>query len=257
MGNWGALTDELDRWAGAGRVATLWWRDDDAAAPAPALDRLLAARARLGVPLALAVVPASAEEAAADAIGADREATVLQHGYAHRNHAGSGERKAELGEGRPAADSLADIASGRRRLETLFGARLAPILVPPWNRIAEALVAGLSDAGYTGFSAYGPRRHARPAPGLAQVNTHIDPIDWRGSRGFVGEAAALDLAIGHLRARRTGAADGDEPTGLLSHHLVHDAAAWRFIQALVAATRAHPAARWIGVRDAFATALAT
>ena len=53
------LTDEFDRWADQGLTATLWWRDDDAIAPTPALDRLLDAAGP--VPLTLAVIPALAE----------------------------------------------------------------------------------------------------------------------------------------------------------------------------------------------------
>ena len=30
MADWTDLTEELDRWALAGRRATFWWRDDDA-----------------------------------------------------------------------------------------------------------------------------------------------------------------------------------------------------------------------------------
>src|SRR5216684_8019215 len=53
--DWLDLERELDAWRAAGRSATLWWRDDDAVRPTPALDRLLAIAA--GVPLALAVIP--------------------------------------------------------------------------------------------------------------------------------------------------------------------------------------------------------
>ena len=52
--------------------------------------------------------------------------------------------------------------------------------------------------------------------------------------------------------RRTGEMDDAEPTGLLSHHLVHDEAAWRFIDDYIEATKSHPAARWISAREAFA-----
>jgi hypothetical protein len=44
-----------------------------------------------------------------------------------------------------------------------------------------------------------------------------------------------------LRARRTGEADFDEPTGLLTHHLAHDEAAWAFVDGFLAALRRHPA----------------
>ena len=38
---WQKFADELARWSDAGREVELWWRDDDAARPTPALDRLL------------------------------------------------------------------------------------------------------------------------------------------------------------------------------------------------------------------------
>jgi hypothetical protein len=87
------------------------------------------------------------------------------------------------------------------------------------------------------------------------VNTHVDVIDWHGGRGFLGEAAALDLLIGHLSARRQGRADPDEPTGLLTHHLVHDADTWRFLENLQDFIRDHPGdqppARFIEPAEAF------
>ena len=58
--SWSELTEELDAWATAGRCATLWWRDDDAAQPGPALERLLALSAGHGWPVTLAVIPAKA-----------------------------------------------------------------------------------------------------------------------------------------------------------------------------------------------------
>ncbi len=248
MTGWHSLTEELDRWADQGLTATLWWRDDDAARPDPALDRLLGL---CPVPLALAVIPKLVHEAAAGAILAHGSATVIQHGYAHRNHAAEGEPKAEFGDGRDAGAALHELALGRRRLRALFGDRFAPVLAPPWNRLAASLTARLASVGLTGLSTYGPRASAEPARELSQVNSHIDVIDWRGSRGFVGEDAALGLAIDHLGARRTAAVDPVEPTGLLSHHRVHDAPTWRFIEAFIAATGRHGAARWLAVGDAF------
>ncbi|MEE8444993.1 MAG: hypothetical protein V3S44_06550, partial [Alphaproteobacteria bacterium] len=50
--------------------------------------------------------------------------------------------------------------------------------------------------------------------------------------------------IGHLAARRTGAAAAGEPTGILTHHRDHDAACWNFLDRLVGAVRSHPAAGW-------------
>ena len=252
-GAWDGLARELDAWGAAGRVATLWWRDDDAVQPTPALDRLLDMAGSRNAKLALAVIPAPAVPELAQRL-AGGAASVLQHGFAHRSHAGPGEKKTELGTQRPAATVLAELAAGGTRLARLFAGTavpVLPVLVPPWNRIAGPIVAGLAATGFTGLSTYNARAAGLAAPRLLQVNTHADIIDWRGSRGFVGEAAALGLVAGHLAARRLGAADADEPTGLITHHLVHDEACWRFCGHLAEAAAAHPAARWLAAPDIF------
>ena len=251
MSDWAALTRELDRWAEAGRRAGLWWRDDDIERPDPALSRLIALAQGVRVPLALAVIPATASAALAPLFAPHDNIALLQHGYAHRNHAADGAKKAELGTERPLALAVGELGMGRQRLDALFGTRAVAALVPPWNRIAPGLVPMLPELGYTGLSTYGARRRPAPVRGLAQVNTHVDIVDWRTSRGFVGTAAALTLLLGHLSARRNGTADGAEPTGLLTHHRVHDKACWRFLDALFAHTAGHPGARWLGARELF------
>src|SRR5262245_19543678 len=102
MSTWRDLQDEAARWAEAGRAADLWWRDDDAADTGPALDRLIALQRDSGVPLALAVVPARATPALADRLAGEPGIAVVQHGYAHTNHAAAGAKKVELGLERPA-----------------------------------------------------------------------------------------------------------------------------------------------------------
>ena len=99
---WPDLVAELDRWAAAERNATFWWRDDDAAAVTEPLLRLLELCRRHGVPLALAVIPQPADPALAALIArSDAPVTVMQHGFAHRNHAPEGAKSAELGDHRP------------------------------------------------------------------------------------------------------------------------------------------------------------
>ena len=71
-------------------------------------------------------------------------------------------------------------------------------------------------------------------------------------RGFLGTAEALDLLAGHLRARRLGAADVAEPSGLLSHHGAHDEACWAFLDELLGRLAEHPAARFVAADEAFA-----
>ncbi len=250
---WEALSQELDAWAAARRRAALWWRDDDALEASAALERLLGLAAARGVPLALAVIPARASQALARRVEtAPPRTALLQHGYAHRNHAPANEKKAEFGAHRPASAVLEELARGRAHMEDLFGAAAAPVLVPPWNRIAPGLLPRLPGLGLRGLSTYRARAAAEPVPGLVQTNAHVDLMRWPEPRGFRGEAEALALLVGHLRARRLGEADADEPTGLLSHHAAHDEAGWAFLERLLARLGEHPAARFVTAGEAFA-----
>lgn len=253
MTTWRDLNEELDAWTAAGRRATLWWRDDDAVEPSPELDRLLALAADRDLPLALAVIPARASRALAEWLQAQSaRAALLQHGYAHQNHAPTGEKKAELGAHRPVDVVLEELARGWECMTALFGDTWAPILVPPHNRIDGRVVQGLSELGFRGLSTDGPRAAVLAAPGLVQVNTHLDIMHWPDPRGFLGEAESLDLLIAHLRARRLGDVDATEPTGLLTHHSAHDGPAWAFLEALLDRLAGHAAARFVEAGEAFA-----
>lgn len=250
MTGWEDLTAELDAWTAAGRAATLWWRDDDATQPSAALDWLIELVNQFEVPVALAVVPAGLHSELAIRLVEEPRVAVLQHGYAHTNHAPPGEGKAELGLHRPINQTLGELSAGWLALGRVFGDAWLKVMVPPYNRIAPSLAAALPAAGYTGLSTYEARRDT--PPGLVQVNTHVDIMDWVHTRGFLGEEPTLALLIGHLRARREGRVDSSEPTGLLTHHLAHDAPAWGFIERLLGALRGQAAVRWLAAADAFA-----
>ncbi len=254
MSAWQRLDAELDLWRAAGRRADLWCRDDDASRDSPALDRLLERARDAEIPVALAVIPALVEPGLVDAVAQARVATVVQHGYAHRNHAPPGARNWELGMHRPVTRTLAELAAGRASLESRFGRRFRPVLVPPWNRIDPLVVERLPDAGFAGISTFGPRAAAHPVSGLLQCNTHVDLIAWRRDRAFIGVAAAIDRLVAHLESRRQGAVDPAEPTGILTHHLDLDAAAWEFLADLFARTRDHGAATWLDVDAVFGRA---
>lgn len=233
--SWQLFFDELARWRDAGRRVDFWWRDDDATEPTAALERLVALSGDTATPLALAVIPADAKASLAGLLRPT--VTVLQHGVAHRDGAGAGEKKSEFPASQSPDEALQRLRWGRQRLEQLLGPGVLPVLVPPWNRIsAPGLVGRLSGAGYCGLSRFGARPAGMQPAGLVQINTHVDVIDWKGSRGFVGEDAALGQAVRHLAARRTGTDGSGEPTGWLTHHAVHDAATWAFLQQLLAAT---------------------
>lgn len=253
---WAALTAELDLWAAAGQTATFWWRDDDAGEMTEQLERLLGLPDKTGIALALATVPKRVDAPFRARIADAANVAVLQHGYSHHNFATPGERKIELDGSRPAEYVIADLAVGMQSLASLPG--WLPVQVPPWNRIAPHLLPLLPELGYCGLSGLGPRDRPNALAGLRQCNVHIDPIDWRGrhgaARAFAGTEHALAAAIEHLAARRTGAADADEATGLMTHHLVQDEETWRFVEQFIAHTQAHPAARWLSARDIFEAA---
>ena len=249
---WRELADEFDRWAERGWEATLWWRDDDAVAPSARLDRLLAAAGE--VPVALAVIPGIAEPALDRVAATRRGVFFLQHGWKHVNHAPAGDKKSEFPPGRDTGAAAAELARGRRRLAAMFGGRALAVLVPPWNRVSSGLLARLPDCGISGLSRAQPRRTPQPVPGLWESNTHLDLVAWRGGRGFIGEAAAIEALLGHLRARRAGRADRTEPTGILTHHLVGDTAGEAFLRRLVALSLEHRGARWLAGPEVFGAA---
>lgn len=248
--SWHEFASEIDRWRDAGRTIEFWWRDDDATHPTAALERLLRLATRYNVPLALAVIPAEAAPALFALLPA--EADVLQHGADHANRAAPGDKKTEYPANEAVATALARLADGRQRLGDLAGARSLSVLAPPWNRIADHLLPRLASCGFRGLSRYGIRSSAQAAPGVPQINTHVDIIDWKGSRGFVGVEQALSQATRHLAARRQGDADADEPTGWLTHHACHDEEAWAFLADLFDRLQSEPGVRWKSARELFA-----
>ncbi|MDP2698105.1 polysaccharide deacetylase family protein [Thalassospira sp.] len=249
MSNWDNLRNELDHWQEAGLLAGMWWRDDDAVEVTPALDHILALEQCYHVPLALAVVPAGVNAALVARLAETLDTRVLQHGWNHENHAPAGQKKQELDDVRHLGDVVADIRRGFDVLSGHFGNRFLPVMVPPWNRIADDVVATLPSLGIQGLSTFNTRKVAFPVPGLLQVNCHVDVIDWKGSRGFVGEDSCLAALVAHLSARRAGQADRDEATGLLTHHLVHDAPTNMFLDDLFSFE--HPALKWLTIPGVF------
>jgi len=209
--SWARLEAAIARRGGA----RFWWRDDDAALPNASLERLLA----FDVPLALAVVPLLAVPELFRILPS--RVCVLQHGSDHRNRAAPGEKKTEFPAAEPDERALERLAAASQRLRKMAGERALPVLVPPWNRIRQDLAEKLSSIGMTGLSQDGK---AKRAAGLKQVNTHIDIVAWHEGRRFIGEEQALSAAVELMEVT--------EPVGWLTHHAVHDEAAWRFLERL-------------------------
>jgi len=235
--NWAAFEEELARRRDAGPPVRFWWRDDDAGVVVPEVKQLIKLSHSSEIPLAMAIVPEAAEPELFRLL--HDGVTVLQHGTDHRNRAAAGEKKTEYPAAEPIETALARISDGFGRLRAFAGRKFFPVLAPPWNRVRKDLLANLPAIGIRGISAYGERASAEPAPGLRQVNTHVDIVAWRRGRHFIGEEEAFRLALKRMSAH--------EPLGWLTHHAVHDEAAWNFLERLF--TLKH--VRWVSAGEAF------
>jgi hypothetical protein len=239
MLGWLRLADELRRWARADRRPQLWWRDDDARGPSPALDRLLHCAG--GRPLALAVIPQEVDPALVVRLRPHREICILQHGVDHRPAAPSGS-PSQFSPDDSAARVAHRLAAGWRRLAA-FERRL-PVYVPPWNHVTPNVLAALEQTDLQAVSAW----QAPPEP--RRVDVHLDLLRWRPGPRFVGQA----LFLGRLRrmlAGRRKARRWDDPIGLLTHHLDHDEAAWRFLERLMGWDPLRAQAWWRGADELF------
>jgi hypothetical protein len=125
------------------------------------------------------------------------------------------------------------------------------VLVPPWNRIDSELVARLREAGIAGLSTYKRRAARMAAPGVMQINTHCDPIDWRGGGGLLPEAALVRQFARLIAETAQEPVDAREPLGLLSHHLVHDEAVWAFLGRFLSTLSQSGAVRFVSAASIF------
>jgi hypothetical protein len=246
--HWAKLTLELDHWQDAGRCASFWLRDDDACQPTTALDRLLQQLRSHDAPCLLAVIPMRAGEDLASMLEKEPLVRVAMHGAWHTNHAPVPRKSEETPIERGIGAILADLSAARTRLTQQFGATSGDWYVPPWNRISKQVAARLGELGFSAISTFA-QDTAGAGAGLAQLNTHVDLMDWRGGRiGRHPEAVADDTVIQLIRARQ----NGWTPVGILAHHLVHDAVAWSVLDALLSVISRHPAAEWCNPDDLLA-----
>jgi peptidoglycan/xylan/chitin deacetylase (PgdA/CDA1 family) len=241
---WDALARELDRHpAGSARF---WWRDDDAITQTDALDRLLLTRASIDLPLALAVIPASADAGLAAAIAGHPDVHVLTHGWDHHDHAAPGQQPSELAAGRASDTVRAQLAAGKARVRLLFGSRALAVLVPPFNHLAASHHRAVAAAGFRYVSA---DRDFLGLP-LPSRNIHVDVIDWQAHTAISAVVAVRPLIVA-LRLRRYGLVPSSEPIGIMTHHLVHDAAIWALTESLLRRIAGHPAASFPAIPALF------
>lgn len=220
-----------------GAPVQLWLRDDDATEPSELLSRLLVLTERFAVPVCLAVIPAHATQGLASQLEGHGSVCVAVHGWSHQNHAPASEKKQELGAHRAMKTIRAELSTGFEQLSRQYRSRFVPLLVPPWNRIDASVTATLSGIGFEALSTFGDQSH----DSIAMMNTHVDIIDWKQTRG----GRETDQLVAELIAQLK---QGTRPIGLLTHHLVHDDAAWHFLEALFAVVESHPDMSWVSAQ---------
>lgn len=243
---WKPLDDALAALKSREGPLDIWWRDDDTTAMSPELEKLLALRARHGVPVALAVIPKESDKALPESLPAGSTVDVLVHGLAHENHAPPAERKAEFGPHRPAATMLDELDHALSIIRKRFPKHFLPVFVPPWNRMDKKLVPELAGLGYCGLSRLGPREnHGK----FLEINAHVEVTDWKKRETHTRERFAALLA----KSLRACAASG-EPLGIVSHHRIHDDKAFALLDEVFARLRAETSLRWPSAREMFARA---
>ena len=239
------LRESLDARADAGApVLSFWWRDDDLEAPNAALSELLFATSDIGVAPALAAISGTVTP---DAIGAldGTAARVLPHGWQHRNHEPDCAKKSEYGPARPVSDRLAEIDLACDRISAVAGARALSIFTPPWNNIDVDLLPHLGGSKAAAVSAYCSPGREPMAAACPRLDTHVDLIDWRGTRRGHSVERLVDLLIPWIKLRSGIEYPLDSTRGVLSHHLVtlpKDWAAWARVWQVIAS---HSASRWV------------
>ncbi|THD71170.1 polysaccharide deacetylase [Phenylobacterium sp.] len=241
---------ELRRWRAAGRTARLWWRDDDASGLATTLDRLLLDRlvqlaTTTRTPLTLAVVPVGEMSGLAARLQGAELVSVSQHGVDHQNRR-EGAAAGEFPHDCSQRDVEEALAAGWSRLEKVPGA--LKVFVPPWNDVHPRLERALGAGGYAGWSAGGLLSASGTCP---RLDIHLDMMRWRGGSRFRGRGRLLAALTTELRRRRR-AGLWEAPIGLLSHHLVHDTAAWTFLGDFLRWSKSQPELSWVSLPELLA-----
>jgi hypothetical protein len=137
------------------------------------------------------------------------------------------------------------LGEGAARLDDLPG--WLGVFAPPWNDVHPQLPSAVRTGGYRGLSAWGQVHN----PGGARLDVHLDLLRWRGGARFGGRMRLYGALARELRIRRLERLWA-APIGLMSHHLDHDEAAWRFLEGFLAWTHDRPEFAWRSLDDLLA-----
>jgi hypothetical protein len=222
---------------------SVWWRDDDAGPDDARLGTLLEISDRCAAPVALAVVPAWVEGGTVQRVRGHSLVTVVQHGWAHADHARPGGRRIELG-GEYTPDALRhDLQRGAHRLQEAFDEAYLAVMVPPWNRIEPWAAELLPVLGYEAVSTIAVTGRATQNGPLPQIDVEVDCMRWDGGATWRGLPE-----ITHCVAARAATACS-VPLGFMTHHRVMPDQAFADFTLLLSVLSRHPRVMLQGIRD--------
>jgi hypothetical protein len=191
----------------------LLFRDDDFGWQPKAFARLLTLFARYDQKLNAAAIPVGLTEALIqESIPYSYQAApylqLVTHGYRHENLQTQG-KKSEFGDQRKSSEVLRELVQGREQLQSTFE-NYFPCFVPPWNRIHDAHLPLLKEAGYLMLSRdeSSEKRNSAPIP---EFNVSID-LHTNKTKKFESKE------LFRLLANKFEA--GEEFTGVMLHHNV-------------------------------------
>jgi predicted deacetylase len=219
-----------------------FFRDDDAGWDDTALLRLLDLFQLRGVPIDLAVIPASLSDPLARELRARRAHApgligLHQHGFAHLNHEPEG-RKCEFGPTRSPQAQREDLARGREVLERQLG-WCDPIFTPPWNRCTQPTADALLELGFDTLS----RDASAGALRLDGLRETPVAVDWCKGPGEVG------TRLSSIAQRTAAAVDAGAPVGVMLHHCVMSERDVQQLDSMLQTLRSLPAVHCLLMRD--------
>lgn len=213
----------------------LFLRDDDVDEDEETLRHLLDISLARNAPVNLEIIPGRLTAAGVavlkNALRADPSLfSINQHGWLHVSHEPNG-RKCEFGPARSLAQQTEDIAGGKSVLEAAFDDRFYPVFTPPWNRCTPNTYAALDDLGFLVLS---KDQGKEPVTGhrFREVSTTLDLYNWKGGVQMKAPDEIVRCLVAQIRTLPV--------VGLLLHHKVMDAEAFRFLDQLVSELKRSP-----------------
>jgi hypothetical protein len=240
-----SLERALDAAPGVERVR-FWWRDDDATANTPQLERLLQLSARLAVPVNLSVVPGTLDRSLVNCLHDNSGITVLVHGWLHKNHGPEGILWCEFPATRLAEEVQFELSAALSTLRQAFQEQCLPVFVPPWNAFPPELEPLLAGLGYIGISRdfFEALPAKRQDNGLVRADTHLDLLAW-DTLGLANVAAQARIFTRRIQQGWVG------PFGILTHHLPQNEEVWDFCERFWRMIANHDRAEVVSARTIF------